>query len=44
MDKEQLKKFLKENLKVKTEINNGFLKIKILIDNETISESTEKIY
>jgi hypothetical protein len=44
MDKEQLIKFLKEQLKVELEDDGMFLTVKILLGNEIITETTEKIY
>ncbi len=44
MDKQQIIDFLKENLKVTLEDDGKFLKVKILLGDEEISECTEMVY
>ena len=44
MNKEELVEFLKEQLKVELIDDGKYLTVKILLGDETISESTEDIY
>lgn len=43
-DNEDLIKFLKEHLRIEMEDDGQFLTVKILIDNEVITETDQQIY